>query len=83
MSLTRRTQILLDDERYHRLEAQAQQTGASVGALIREAIDVAFPGVQTDRERAGQTLLDAEPMPVGDWADLKEDLIDAHTSRAA
>jgi Ribbon-helix-helix protein, copG family len=82
MSLTRRTQILLDEERYVRLEERAQRTGASVGALIRQAIDVAYPGALSDRERAGQELLDAEPIPVADWPELKRDLLDAHTPRS-
>jgi len=82
MSLTRRTQILLDEERYVRLEERAQRTGASVGALIRQAIDVAYPGSPSDRERAGQELLDAEPIPVADWPELKRDLLDAHTPRS-
>jgi hypothetical protein len=79
--LTRRTQILLDEERYVRLEDRARRTGASVGALIRQAIDIAFPGAPSDRERAGQALLDAEPIPVADWPELKRDLLDAHAPR--
>ena len=79
--LARRTQILLDDERYARLEERAQRTGASVGALIRAAIDVAYPGTPSDRERAGQELLDADPIPLSDWPELKQDLLEAHTPR--
>jgi hypothetical protein len=71
--LTRRTQILLDEDRYGRLARQSAETGASIGALIREAIDVAFPGVPTDRERAGQMLLDAPPMPVDEWQVMKRE----------
>jgi hypothetical protein len=77
--LARRTQVLLDEERYTRLEERARRTGASVGALIRAAIDVAYPGAPSDRARAGQELLDAEPMPAADWPELKRDLLDAHT----
>lgn len=79
--LARRTQVLLDEERYARLEERAQRTGASVGALIRAAIDIAYPGAPNDRERAGRELLDADPIPVMDWPDLKQDLLDAHTPR--
>lgn len=77
--LTRRTQLLLDAERYARLEERAQRTGASVGALIRAAIDLAYPAAPSDRERAGTELLDADPIPVADWSDLKRDLLDSHT----
>jgi hypothetical protein len=80
-ALTRRTQILLDNERHARLEERSRQTGASIGALIRHAIDVAYPGAPSDRERAGQELLDAAPIPIADWPELKQDLLDAHAPR--
>lgn len=82
-TLERRTQILLDEERHRRLSRLAELTGTSIGALIREAIDVAFPGVETDRARAAQRLLDAEPIDVGDWGDTKAELLDAHTPRVS
>jgi antitoxin VapB len=39
LTLTRRTQLLLDDELHRRLRETAAQRGISMGALIREAID--------------------------------------------
>lgn len=72
--LGNRLQVLIDDERLRRLELRAKATGASVGALVRDAIDVAYPGVENDRERAGGSLLEAEPMPVADWDELKRDV---------
>lgn len=72
--LTNRLQVLLDDERLRRLELRSRATGASVGALVREAIDIAFPGLETDRERAANELLAAPPMPVDDWDDMKAEL---------
>lgn len=74
MSLTHRLHVLLDDERLHRLELRSQTTGASVGALVRDAIDIAYPGVESDRERAAAALLAAEPMPVEDWDEMKAEL---------
>jgi antitoxin VapB len=38
-SLTRRTQLLLDDELHQRLRETATQRGISMGALIREAVE--------------------------------------------
>ncbi len=35
--------MLLDEERYDRLEQHAKATDRSVGAVIREAIDHTFP----------------------------------------
>lgn len=76
MALTRRTQILLDEDRYERLRECAEERGASVATLIREAIDRTFPAVAADRAQAARRLLDAEPMPVEDWPEMKRELID-------
>ena len=72
--LDNRLQVLLDDDRLRRLEERAKATGASVGSLVREAIDVAYPGVRTDRQRAGAALLAAEPIDVGDWDQVKGEI---------
>ena len=72
--LNHRTQILLDDDRHERLRRRSEESGTSVGALIREAIDIAFPGVPTDRVRAARRLLGADPMPVDDWPTLKQEI---------
>jgi hypothetical protein len=74
MPLSNRLQILLDDERARRLELRARETGASVGSLVRDAIDIAYPGVQSDRERAAAEILAAPPMAVGDWSAAKREL---------
>jgi hypothetical protein len=72
--LTRRLQILLDDRQYARLAAYAEERRLSVGAAVREAIDRAVPATTTERERAARRLLTAEPMPVPDPADLRDEL---------
>lgn len=41
--LERRLQLLLDEERYSRVSAEAARRGASVATVIRDAIDVAYP----------------------------------------
>jgi antitoxin VapB len=51
-SLTRRTQLLLDDELHQRLREIAAQRGISMGALIREAIDEKLSNAQDARGRA-------------------------------
>jgi hypothetical protein len=82
--LSRRTHILLDEDRYRRLERRARDTGASVGALIREAIDVVYPGVPTDRARAATRFLAVEPfIEVGDWATFKEQMLDEMSGKPA
>jgi plasmid stability protein len=75
-SLTRRTQLLLDDELHRRLRESAAQRGISMGALIREAIDEKLSSVQDDRARAIDELLAAEPMPVEDWPVMKKQMLE-------
>jgi plasmid stability protein len=75
-SLTRRTQLLLDDELHRRLRETAAERGISMGALIREAIDEKLSSAQDARAQAIQELLDTEPMPVEDWPIMKRQMIE-------
>ncbi len=77
--LTRRLQLLLDDERYERVHALARQRGTSVAAIIREAIDRGLPAAQRRRSAAARRILAAEPMDV---ADLRAELDDLRGRRA-
>ena len=75
-SLTRRTQLLLDDDLHRRLREIAAQRGISMGALIREAIDEKLAQAQDDRAEAIDELLAAESMPVEDWPIMKRQMIE-------
>ncbi|MDQ6606623.1 MAG: antitoxin [Actinomycetota bacterium] len=70
MPLERRLQILLDDERHHRLVAAAEERGVSVATVVREAIDRGLPAGEGRRRAAGQRLLAAPDMPVADPDEL-------------
>jgi hypothetical protein len=72
--LTERLQILLDGGRRRRLEHEASARGVSVAALIRDAIDLAYPSTADDRRQAAALVLDAEPMSVPDPDDLRVEL---------
>lgn len=73
--LSRRLQILLDDQRYRRLQAEARARHASVGALVREAIDRAFPIRFERRRAAAKAILAARPMALpDDISELKKEL---------
>lgn len=50
--LNERLQILVTAEQRRTLEAEAGRRGASVGALVREAIDARFDTVDRERRRA-------------------------------
>jgi predicted DNA-binding protein len=83
--LTRRLQLLLDQNRYARLAQRAEESGQSVAAVIREAIDLKL--AQDDdvarRHEAGQRLL-SQPAPPGrepDWESAKDDLLDERSAR--
>lgn len=82
MSLTRRLQILLDEERHERLLRASRARRQSVGAVVRDALDRLLPGDADGRRRAGLAILAAEPMDVpDDPAELRREL-DAARSRA-
>lgn len=57
--LERRLQVLIDAERYDRLAQEAERSGRSVGAVVREAIDLRFPDDEnSSRAAAARALLD-------------------------
>jgi hypothetical protein len=72
--LDRRFQILLDEERFQRLSAAAESRGVSVAALIREAIDRAFPASSPRKTAAAQRILSAPDMAVPEPEDLLAEL---------
>jgi predicted DNA-binding protein len=66
-SLSRRVQVLLDDERAARLDQESARTGRSVGALIRTAIDRVYGTDAEARTSAAEAFLAADPHEIGDW----------------
>lgn len=80
--LSRRLQILIDEERYRRIAARAEKRGVSVASVIREAIDRSFPSGEDRRAEAAQRILSAEPMEVPDPQRLIEELEALRSRRA-
>lgn len=74
MSLDRRLQILIDDDRHHRITALARERGVSVATIVREAIDRGLGTTAARRREAGRRILEADDMPVPDVAELKAEL---------
>lgn len=73
--LTRRLQILLDEDRYARLADEAGRRGVAVAVVVREAIDSSFPSSARRRAEAARAILAAEPMRVpDDPADLRREI---------
>lgn len=75
--LSRRLQILIDEERYERLAAHARERGVSVAEVVRGAIDRFVPVASRRKQRAADRILAAEPMPVPEPDELKRELEEA------
>jgi hypothetical protein len=70
-ALDRRVQLLLDNDRYAALEREAQQSGRSVAAVIRVAIDEMLDHGAAGRRAAARRFLasrDPDDAPAVDWA---------------
>jgi hypothetical protein len=80
--LGRRLQVLIDDERYRRIAAEARRRKASVGSVVREAIDLAFPVSTATRRSAAKEILSASRMPVPDPKALRRELDELRGRRA-
>lgn len=79
--LTRRLQILLDEERYQRLSRRASERGTSVATLVREAIDLFVPTVEPRKAAAAEEILAAEAMPVPGVEELLVELDEVRARR--
>jgi hypothetical protein len=78
-TLERRVQLLLDEQQYATVAAEAKQSGRSVNAVIRSAIDMAFAG-GADRSAAILDFLDrtSEPAaPTGQTWEEQKAAVDA------
>jgi len=80
--MTRRLQVLLDEQRHDRLTAIAEERGVSVATVVREAIDRGLPDLADRRRRAGRRLLDSPDMPVPEPAELLDELERLRSRRA-
>lgn len=72
--MERRLQLLLDQQRYALVEREAQASGRSVAAVIREAIDLRFADDVSIRMDAARRLLEHSSEAAGiepDWSETK------------
>lgn len=74
LMLTRRLQVLIEESQWQRLARRAEQRGASVAVLVREAIERAYPDEAGSLRSAAQEILAAPAMAVDDWQTMKTDL---------
>lgn len=74
MTMSRRLQLLLDEDRYTRVARAAREQRVSVATVIRDAIDTSLPPGGRRQRAAARVILDAEPMEVPDVDDLLGEL---------
>lgn len=79
--MDRRLQLLLDEERYQRVAAAAEQRRISVAAVIRDAIDESLAPVNRRRATAARLILDAPSMEIPAGDGLLEELDDLRARR--
>lgn len=82
MTMSRRLQLLLDEERYDRVAAAARMQRVSVAAVIRDAIDASLPASGQGRAAAGAVILAADPMDVPEPEALVRELEELRARRA-
>ncbi len=76
-TLTRRLQILIDEERHARLEGVAREQGTTVAALVRDALDRAYPVAGLPADVAADRFLARPPLDLGSWEDAKDEIEDS------
>ena len=74
-ALAKRLQVLFSEQKYHALERIARAKKRSVGALIREAVEVCY--LKPRRAVGGSRVARLAKMnlPVADWKVMKEEII--------
>ncbi len=77
----RRLQVLLEDEQYRALDAVAASRGVSVAAVVREALGRYLEAGPDQARDAAERLLAAQPMPIGDPDELRDELEQVRGSR--
>jgi hypothetical protein len=71
-----RLQILLDPEQMRALKARAAQQRVSMGAFLRQAVDHELRRPTLEERLAAAERLCNGNFPVGDWADMKRELLE-------
>lgn len=74
LCMLKRTQVLLTADQLRRVRREAKKRRASVGSVVREAIDRAFPVERVERRAALQRILEGPAIPFGDWDEAKREL---------
>lgn len=79
--MTRRLQILLDEERYRRVADSATRRKVSVATVIRDAIDRGLAEPADAKAQAARRLLEAKLMPAPTVEELRYELDEIRARR--
>ncbi len=74
LMLSRRLQILVDDERLARLEREAARRRVAVSVVVRDAIDASLPATSQTRTAAARRILEAASMEAPELDELRTEL---------
>ena len=71
----KRTQILLPEEQYRRLQEEAASWRCSLGHLVREAVAKTYLlPPKTARQKAARRLVKMK-LPVEDWEEMEKQMV--------
>jgi len=71
---SKRLEIRIDPKRFSMLQRKAKETRKSIAELIREAIDKQYRWASISRKIQALEKLKKTSLPVGEWADLKQEI---------
>ena len=77
MELSKKTTILFSPELHRRLSRLAASRGVSLGELVREACEVRYGVLGSDRRREAVEALAQLSLPVATPEDMKRDSVPA------
>jgi hypothetical protein len=69
----KRTQVLLSEELYDRLLRESRVRGESMGSLIRDAVEQAYPDDLKEKQRIVEKICSMN-LPVSDWETMEEEI---------
>lgn len=75
--LTRRLQVLLEEDRFAQLEHLARQRGTTIAALVRDALDRTYASTGLPADVAAARFLAREPRELGSWDHAKREIEDS------
>jgi predicted DNA-binding ribbon-helix-helix protein len=76
-TLTRRLQVLLNEQRFAQLEHIARQRRTTIAALVRDALERTYPSDALPSDVAAERFLAREPMELGSWDQAKREIEDS------